>query len=230
MINKIVSKLLCLSNSGKLAESVFFSIIDEENVSFDIIPKIYEALINKGIKIVSLTSTESIPKTNKLSRNLSERRSFYLEQQENYLRESGELIKKKFFEDYFKSRAQSTYMPVAMLGLFENADEYGKVHIDDLVAYFNDYYIERKNQGLLIERPDSIFAKSEPSYQEIKRLILFNPLGRSCLVKYIRYNEKSEFLEFNENFWRVLSISDVIRIKNQSKKIIENYYQKLMLK
>ena len=121
-------------------------------------------------------------------------------------------------------------MPVTMLGLFDKADEYGKLHIDELVSFFKEYYDNRKCRNLIVERADSIFSKTTPSNQEIKKLILFNPLGRSCLVKYIRYNDVSNYLEINENFWNALHISDVIRIKKQSEKIINDYYKKLSLK
>lgn len=228
---EIVELLMSLSVNSMISESIFFKVLDENDVEIDLIPFIYESLINRKLEIVSddnYVSHNDI--SNKNDSKVIKRQNYYLEEQIKYLNESGNLIKKKFFEDYYKTRCQSTYMPVTVLGLFDRTNEFGKVQITELITFFKNFYESRKAKGLIVERADSILAKTIPSDQKIKDLILHNPLGRSCLVKYIRYNENNEILEINENFWNSLRISDVILIKKQSEKIINDYYEKLSLK
>ena len=118
-------------------------------------------------------------------------------------------------------------MPVTMLGMFECSDNKGKVYISDLVEFFKKFYEHRKERNLIVERSDSIFYKSSPNDKEIKKLILFNPLGRSCLVKYIRYDEETDCLFFNENLWNSFSIVDMKNLIQKSKDILYDYYEKL---
>ena len=222
-INSIVEKLITKSRNNYITEDDFFSVIDDNNISFDQIPGIYAMLSSHGVDIAS--DEELIKK--QVIHNVSERRKLYLKEQGNYQEESGDLIKKRFFFDYNRSRCQSSYMPVTMLGMFECADDKGKVFVSDLVRYFKEFYEGRKNNNLLAERSDSIFYNSSPTDKEIKKLILFNPLGRSCLVKYIRYDEETDCLLFNENLWNSFSIVDVKNIIQRSKDILTVYYEKL---
>ena len=222
-IKSIVEKLISKSRDNYITEDDFFSVIDDNNISFDQIPGIYAMLSSQGVDIAS--DEELIKK--QVIHNVSERRKLYLKEQENYQKESGDLIKKRFFSDYKRSRCQSSYMPVTMLGMFECSDSKGKVLISDLVVFFKEFYENRKKQNLIVERSDSIFYKTSPADKEIKKLILFNPLGRSCLVKYFRYDEEKECLFFNENLWNSFSIADMKNIIQQSKDILYDYYEKL---
>lgn len=99
-------------------------------------------------------------------------------------------VKESFFDDCNKTRIQSTYIPVLILAFMDNADEHGTVFMEKIVSYFKNFYIERKNKDLVVERADSVFAKSEPEDDKIKRLILFNPMGRSFLKKYFKYDKQ----------------------------------------
>ena len=74
----------------------------------------------------------------------------------------------------------------------DNADEHGTVFMEKIVSYFKNFYIERKNKDLVVERADSVFAKSEPEDDKIKHLILFNPMGRSFLKKYFKYDKQTD--------------------------------------
>ena len=52
-----------------------------------------------------------------------------------------------------------SYKPVLLKAVFAHADSRGRVKIDDIVTYFKNYYEGRRAQGLVVEKPNSIFAK-----------------------------------------------------------------------
>ena len=119
-------------------------------------------------------------------------------------------------------------MPVFVLAFFENLNSIGVVSFDKIINYFKNYYLSRKNKGFVVERNDSIFVKKEPSEKEIRRLILFNPMGRSCLRKYFRYDKTEDVFIINPILWRSLSLADWNLIINESNRLLKDYYNKMV--
>ncbi|MBR6924841.1 MAG: hypothetical protein IKH50_09950 [Oscillospiraceae bacterium] len=85
-IKSIVEKLISKSRDNYITEDDFFSVIDDNNISFDQIPGIYAMLSSQGVDIAS--DEELIKK--QVIHNVSERRKLYLKEQENYQKESGD--------------------------------------------------------------------------------------------------------------------------------------------
>ena len=119
-----------------------------------------------------------------------------------------------------------------VLAFFENLNSIGAVSFDKIVNYFKNYYLSRKNKGLVVERNDSIFVKKEQSEKEIRRLILwlilFNPMGRSCLRKYFKYDKTEDVVIINPILWRSLSLADWNLIINESNRLLKDYYNKMV--
>lgn len=238
--NKLVKKY---NKKGCLTDDDFVVITESFDIPLIMLSELQERLYNEGIVI-----TDSSSGNEKASKTQTNREKSYPKKKETHdkslisirkdkyemlfdeMEASDPLkVKESFFDDYNKARIQSTYIPVLILAFIENANEHGTVLMGKIISYYKSFYAERKNKSLIVERSDSIFARSEPGDDEIKRLILFNPLGRSFLKKYFRYDKQTDSICINTKLWMGISYSDGIRIKEKSKTIISGYYKKLSL-
>ena len=158
---------------------------------------------------------------------LKRRLDGYLNRREEYSTEDGDIIKSEFFADLSRPRMQYTYFPLVLLAFFGRENFNEQMSMTDMVHFFGSFYQDRKLKGLVVEKVNSIFVKKNPTDVEIKRLILSNPLGRSCLVKYFKYDKKSDFVSLNKKLYASLSVSDVEKIVKLATELIQGYYMKL---
>ncbi|MEG0597555.1 MAG: DEAD/DEAH box helicase, partial [Oscillospiraceae bacterium] len=98
---------------------------------------------------------------------MSEHRTFkYFKEEtlENYAHQYGWTIitdenRKDLFMDMVRQMDMSySYKPVLLKAILLYADEKGRVKLSDIVAYFRDYYEARRAAGLVVEKPNSIYA------------------------------------------------------------------------
>lgn len=226
--DKIIKKIFDFkeSNAG-ITESDISRILIEESVPLILVDDILETLESQ---LANINDTEAdkieytVPRQFK---TVLDRVKQYNLQQMELANMSSDIVKKNFIFDFSKAKIQTTYMPVTILAFLESADENGTVSIDSIADYFTRFYNERKEKGLIVERSDSIFAKTVPSKKEIKALILFNPLGRSCLIKYFVSDKINGTVSMISNLWKSLSLSDAAKIRVIANSMIQNYYRKL---
>lgn len=238
--NKLVQKY---NKKGSLTDDDFVIITESFGIPLIMLSELQDRLYNEGIVI-----TNSSSGSEKASKTQTNREKSYHKKKEMHDKSSISIrkdkyemlfdemeasdpqkVKESFFDDYNKARIQSTYIPVLILAFIENANEHGTALMGKIISYYKSFYAERKDKSLIVERSDSIFARSEPGDDEVKRLILFNPLGRSFLKKYFRYDKQTDSICINTKLWMGMSYSDGIRIKEKSKTIISGYYKKLSL-
>lgn len=136
-------------------------------------------------------------------------------------------VKESFFSDYQRASIQSTYIPVFLLAFFDVSKLSGNAPLNDVIDYYRNFYNSRKNMGLIVERSDSIFVKSFVDDKDIRKLILFNPLGRSFLRKYFKYEKKDNSFRLNPKLLISLTDTDLYEIKSISNQILDSYYMRL---
>lgn len=69
--------------------------------------------------------------------------------------------RKELFMEMIRQMDMSySYKPVLIKAILANADAKGRIKLDDIVAYFRNYYEDRRNSGFVVEKANSIFAKS----------------------------------------------------------------------
>ncbi len=230
-INNVIDQLVGIySERGFLNDEMISKVAFENGVSALMIDKIIEVLDKKGIMISNFDDVvqDSYTVQEKAKKSIiKERADKYHKQQKELIGLTEDEVKEMFYKDISSARMQSTYMPLVVLSYFEQADEYGIVSLDSIVGSFQEYYSNRRKNGDIVERKDSIFVKSMPSDNDVKRLILFNPLGRSCLVKYFLYDREHNTISLIDNLWNSLHIADVKKIKQIAERLIEKYYDKL---
>lgn len=235
--NKLVQKY---NVQGYLTEDDFITITEKFDIPLIRLSDLQDNLYNEGIEIIEssvITHKRSKRKTTEDAshqKRKTPQKSLISESADKYEILFAEMessdpqkVKNSFFDDYTMARIQSTYIPVFLLAFLENTDKNGTVLMNRIIDYYEKFYSERRNKNLVVERPDSIFAKSKPEHDAIKRLILFNPLGRSFLKKYFRYDKQTDSVCVNTKFWMGMSYADGIKIKEKSSKILDEYYKKI---
>lgn len=237
--NKLVQRY---NKQGYLIEDDFIAITEKLDIPLIRLSELQERLYDDGIELshsdgkkptklkrkskfeetVSAKQPETI---NEIDKSKSSKYDSFYDSLDKF---DAQTVRNLFLHDFSKSKIQSSYMPVFVLAFFENLNSIGAVSFDKIVNYFKNYYLSRKNKGLVVERNDSIFVKKEPSEKEIRRLILFNPMGRSCLRKYFKYDKTEDVVIINPILWRSLSLADWNLIINESNRLLKDYYNKMV--
>lgn len=78
-------------------------------------------------------------------------------------------IKRKFIEFVRKMDMSYSYKPVLLLAFLDLMDENGRANIDEIVAFFKNFYQERRKAGKPVEKANSIFTRTEVSDAESKK-------------------------------------------------------------
>lgn len=117
-----------------------------------------------------------------------------------------------------------SYKPVLLKAMFDYIDENGKVRVEDIVDYFIEFYIDRKNRGLVVEKKTSIFCREGFTRKEVERNIFTNPFKRFEDMRFMRRCREIEYVEFNRHVFRKLTKEDIEWIKEHCDKKLEEYY------
>ncbi len=122
---------------------------------------------------------------------------------------------KQEFLDFAKSRNLSrSYKPVMLKAFFKLVDREGKVPMAHLVREFRAYYIEQEEAGEPLERHRSLMASpTEASDQDIKSLIVTNPLERFLIKNFFLSAPDEGVLQMAPQLWRALlhyEVQDVL--------------------
>ena len=224
--DRIIKRIVAFkeANNG-ISDSDISRILIEESVPLILIDDILEAIELRLSNSQDNKEINQITKQKHDSR-IADRVKQYNSQQLELANMPGNLVKDCFISDLSKARIQTTYMPVTVLAFLRSTNEKGVADLDSIADYFIMFYSKRKEAGLDVERSDSIFAKSTPTKKDVKTLILFNPLGRSCLIKYFVVDKDTGTISMLPNLWASLCISDAVRIRTIADSIIQEYYRK----
>lgn len=248
----VLKSLLKISIDMKIPESKLFDITDEYELSHLQYSKICETLILQGydivpdeeIEIVETNNTKTNPETdeNKISNPFEAVIAEFnkLELHDKYrclvqlavnIAEEDEKAKKQIFDNFMQNiinmNLQYTYIAVLFKAFFENSDVFGKAKLSNLIDYFDKFYNNRLQNGLISEKTDSVLSRPGFSKSDIRRIILFNPLKRSFVSKYLVYDKSEDIVYINTSLWKSLSNYDKIEVLNICDKKLEQYYQKL---
>lgn len=224
-----------VKGKGYITERDLSNIIVKAELPLVLMGEVYDELHEMNIQVVenhTNPSNSSVDESKSKhcgndSERLKRRVQGYVNRSEEFEREDGKKIIDEFYFDLAKPRMQYSYFPLVPAAFFERDNLTDQMPMNEMVQYFKKFYQDRKNKGLIIEKESSIFSKYDPTDSEIKRLILSNPLGRSCLVKYFRYDKSSDIVLLNENMYNSLTDQDVDKINDIVMNLILDYYNKL---
>jgi Restriction endonuclease len=132
------------------------------------------------------------------------------------------------FLDFAKSRNLSrSYKPVLVKALFKLIDREGKVNMDDLVREFRDFYVQRATQGLPVETGATLLNNpTTASDNELRRLIITNPLQRFLIKNYLEYHQDEDIIQIAPQLWHDLRYYEMMDVLKSADEQIMYYYSR----
>ena len=99
--------------------------------------------------------------------------------------------------------------------------------IEDIVAYFKEYYEDRRAKGLKVEKQNSIFAKGGYTDKEAERNILSNPFKRFEDMNMMRHTKTLGIVEVDSTVWKKLLDDEKVHILSVCDKKLDEYYARI---
>ena len=119
-----------------------------------------------------------------------------------------------------------SYKPVLIKAILKYADNKGRIKLDDISAYFKEYYEGRRNAGLVVEKSNSIFAKGGYTDKEAQRNILANPFKRFQDMQMLRHTKTLGIVEVEPTVWRNLTDDEKLEIEKICDEKLERYFER----
>lgn len=117
-----------------------------------------------------------------------------------------------------------SYKPVLLKAMFEHADENGRVRVADLVDYYDGYYQDRKQSGLVVEQKNSIFCKENYTNKDVEKNIFNNPFRRFEDMRFMKRSRDIECVEINKHIFRKLTKEDICWLLGHCEEKLKDYY------
>ncbi len=141
---------------------------------------------------------------------------------------SEENIRDLFLEYVEDADMSASYKPVLLLGMLQCADWSGRVRISQLLAFFRDFYIQRREKGLLAEAPSKKMARvAELTDLEIERTMLNMPFEKFERKRFFRRLKDLAMVRFAEPLWRRLTEADREYFARKAQEQVAAYYDRL---
>lgn len=147
-----------------------------------------------------------------------------------YTKEFGwELINAANMKDKFRDMVKKmdmdySYKPVLLKAMLNAADSNGRAAVEDIVDYFIDFYEDRKQKGLVVEKKPSLYCKEDYTRKEVEKNIFANPFKRFEDMRFMKRSKELEYVEFNKNVWKKLSLEENLWIQKWCDDKLEEYY------
>lgn len=169
---------------------------------------------------------------------MSEHRTFkYFKEEtlERYARQYGWTLiddsnRKELFLEMVRQMDMSySYKPVLIKAILRHADEKGRIQLADIVACFRAYYEGRRAAGLVVEKPNSLFARGGYTNKEAERNILANPFKRFEDMQMLRHTRTLGIVQVDESVWKKLTAEEKAEMEKVCEEKLAQYYRRLTI-
>ena len=141
---------------------------------------------------------------------------------------TAETIKGLFVEFVREMDMSASYKPVMLLAILQVLDADGRAEMAAVIRGFRQFYQQRKEQGLPVEKPNMRMNRvDELSDADIGRVIVEMPFEKFERRRYLKYDHDLAFIRFEPRLWRQLTATDLEELKAICRREIEQYYERL---
>ncbi|NLN35954.1 MAG: DEAD/DEAH box helicase [Candidatus Cloacimonetes bacterium] len=133
-------------------------------------------------------------------------------------------MKDKFIEMVKTMDMSFSYKPVLLKAMLEHVDDKGRVHVEDIVDYFIDFYGDRKDKGLFVEKKTSIYCKDGFTRKDVERNIFANPFKRFEDMRFMKRCREIQLVQFNKYVFKKLTKEDIAWINAHCDEKLKEYY------
>ena len=131
-----------------------------------------------------------------------------------------------FMEMVLKMSMSYSYKPVLIKAIFQFANDKGQIRLSDIVGYFKEYYQGRKNQGLVVEKGNSLYTRDDYTDKESEWNILSNPLKRFEDMNMIHHTKTLGIIKVDSTVWKGLSVDKKAEIEMVCDEKLALYYDR----
>lgn len=136
-------------------------------------------------------------------------------------------IKDKFMNMVKTMDMSFSYKPVLLKAMFEHVNDNGRVRVEDIVEYFINFYEDRREKGLPVEKMNSIYCRDGYSRKDVERNIFANPFKRFEDMRFMKRCREIEYVEYNRYVFKKLTKADIMWIKEYCDRKLEEYYGRI---
>jgi superfamily II DNA or RNA helicase len=140
-----------------------------------------------------------------------------------------ETIRDLFLDFVKRMDMASSYKPVMLKAILAHVDGQGKARLNDVVRAFHAFYLQRHQDGLVVERLSARMAKAhELTEDEVRLVMLSMPFEKFERRQYLRYDGQDfAFIRVKAVLWRQLTAADLASIHDTCAQAITTYYERL---
>lgn len=132
-----------------------------------------------------------------------------------------------FIDMIEKMTMSYSYKPIFINAVLSKANAEGEVSLADIIISFREFYDTRRRAGLIIEKPDSIFAKEVYSDDDAKKTILLHPYARFAEMGMVSYDADDEEICIHRAIWDGLDSAEKTRLSSICHQKLDEYYSRL---
>lgn len=132
--------------------------------------------------------------------------------------------KELFLEMVEKMTMSYSYKPVLIKAVLKLADGKGQIKLADVVTYFRDFYNTRRQNNLVAEKSNSIFATDDFTDKDCQRNILSNPFKRFEDMNMMYHTKTLGVIEIDPSVWKKLSQAEKDKIVDICDRKLEGYF------
>lgn len=136
--------------------------------------------------------------------------------------------KKEIFMDMCRQMDMSySCKSVLLQAILEHMDTKGRISLNDIVKFFISFYNDRKNNGFVVEKSNSIFCKDNYTEKEAERNILSNPYKRFEEMNMLHHTKTLGVIELDKAIFKNLTTEDRIKILKVCEIKLAKYYERI---
>ena len=135
--------------------------------------------------------------------------------------------KELFLEMVRQMDMSYSYKPVLIKAILRHTDEKGRIQLADIVACFRAYYEGRRAAGLVVEKPNSLFARGGYTDKEAERNILANPFKRFEDMQMLRHTRTLGIVQVDESVWKKLTAEEKAEMEMICEEKLAQYFSRL---
>lgn len=184
--------------------------------------------LSKWVKINPSFSSLSLPIGSKLMPYFSNEDIAKIKQAKQLKEHNEETILQDFIDFIDENTLTYSFKLIFMLSMFDLADKEGEVNIDNLIDKYTQFYIDRLDRKLPVDRKGCVFNYEYLNDRtKMKKSILDNPFEKFERKRFVYFSKDLNILSFNPNLWSKLTEEIKQNIVNKEKQFLEEYYKNL---
>lgn len=184
--------------------------------------------LSKWVKTKPEFSSLSLPLGSKIMPYFSDEDISRIRKEKGLKEHSDETILEDFIDFINENTLTYSFKLVFMLNMFKLADKEGEVNIDNLIDYYRDFYQNRIDRNLQVDRKGCVFdSKYLQDRSKVKKSILDNPFEKFERKRFVYYSKDLNILSFNPILWAKLTEDIKQEIVEKENYFLKEYYKNM---